>query len=122
MKRITHPAGTFITGSAVADAILRDAARAVAFGTSATLDVPVLEANGTKSTRTLFLSPASQFEVADVDGAFADEDAQFPVPTSRPVVDLGDGSPAPTPEELERDAREFNRVAEELENGTGSDR
>ena len=100
MKRMTWAGGSIITGSATAAAILDYAVQSTQNGTSAAVDIPVLEANGTVATHTVLIGPNIQVDVTDVDGSSSDldEDTAFPIPdfpvipsqTLRPVTEAAD--------------------------------
>jgi len=114
MKSITFASGTLITGAAVAAALLDFVSKMSAATNAATVDIPVLEANGTISTHTLVLSSAIQFEVADADGASNpfDEDELFPVPEFPPVDMMVALVP---PETASEDAANFNKAIADLD-------
>lgn len=118
MKRITFPGGSIVTGAAVADAILAYVTEMAHNANSVTLDVPVLEPNGKVSTHTLLVGPASQLDVADVDGMAAEEEAErFPAPEFPPP-----GMVAVVPSEQvqgdrEDDAEAFDKAVADLDRG-----
>jgi len=115
MKSITFASGTLITGSAVASALLDFVSKMSAANNSATVDIPVLEANGTIATHTIVLSSAIQFDVTDADGASNpfDEDERFPVPEFPPLDMMIALTP---PDTAEEDASNFNRAIADLDN------
>jgi hypothetical protein len=85
---------------------------------SVTVDVTVLEENGETSVHTLLLSPASQFDVADVGGISEnDETARFPVPALPHVGILGS---VEANGDASRTAEDFNQLMSEIDNGLGA--
>lgn len=121
MKRITFSGGSLVTGNAIAEAIL-DYTTAVADAeNSVTVDITVLEDNGETSIHTLLLSPSAQFDVADVGGpSAADEAARFPVPEFPQVgvkglVETGD-RPSQAADEVDAIMRDIDN---HLENDNG---
>jgi hypothetical protein len=80
VKRINYDGQTLVSGTAVAVALV-DYAHAVArMNSSMTIEIPVLEDNGTIIPHTLLLTAATSLETFDIDGDTADEASRFPVP------------------------------------------
>lgn len=100
MKEIIYAGGTFLTGDAIADALL-DAAAALAEAQLAEpVDIPVVDADGNRDTTSLLLGPASQIVTrhAPSDGAeLVDEHTLVKldrlVARLRPVAGPDDGEP-----------------------------
>lgn len=117
MKRITYSGGSIVTGNAITAALLEYTTTVADAENSVTVDITVLEENGETSVHTLLLSPASQFDVADVGGISAEEEAaRFPVP-EMPQVGIvgkveGDGRGS-------RSAEQFDAFMEEIDEGLG---
>ncbi|AWB87620.1 hypothetical protein C3E77_14055 [Mycetocola zhujimingii] len=117
MKRITHSGGSFVTGNAITAALLEYTTTVADAEHSVTVDITVLEEHGETSVHTILLSQASQFDVADVGGITAEEEARrFPVPEMpqvgiRGTVEEGTGAA--------RTAEDFNHVMDELDAGLG---
>jgi hypothetical protein len=81
MQRIMYDGTSLVTSELVAAAVMSFATDVVRLGTSAAVEVPVLESNGTVLTHTILLGPATQLEVVDIDGeASAIDEAEFPMP------------------------------------------
>jgi hypothetical protein len=117
MKRITYSGGSIVTGNAITAALLEYTTTVADAENSVTVEITVLEENGETSVHTLLLSPASQFDVADVGGITEEEEARrFPVPTmpqigiSGVVEDNGDA---------ERTAKDFDKFMREIDDGLG---
>jgi hypothetical protein len=117
MKRITFSGGSIVTGNAITDALLQYTTNVADAENSVTVEVTVLEENGETSVHTLLLSPASQFDVADVGGISEEEEAiRFPVP-DLPMV--GIAGAVETNGDARATALDFNRVSAEIEEGLG---
>ena len=80
MKRLNYDGQSLVTGTAVAQAIIEYAGNVARMGTSMTVEIPVLEANGTIGRHALLLNQATALETFDVDGDLEDESNRFPVP------------------------------------------
>ena len=128
MKRITYAGGSIVTSAAVADAILEFSMRLDYNAHSVSVEVPVLEANGTTSVHTLLLSPSGQFDVSDIgtgevgmsaaDGMSAkDEAARFPVPT---LPDTSIVAVVPHSKQEDEDAKAFDKAVAELDSDLDS--
>jgi hypothetical protein len=113
MKSITFASGTIVTGSAVAEALVDYVAGMSASGASTSIEIPVLEANGTVAVHTIVLGAAVQFDIADIDGVVseADEEARFPVPE---MPDVNMVAVIPT-DENDADAENFNRAIADMD-------
>ena len=86
MRQITYNGERMITGTEVADAVVRYVTHVAAMAAAVAVGVPVLEANGTVQAHTLILSASTQLEVVDVDGIVGqDEGVRFSVPEFPPV-------------------------------------
>jgi hypothetical protein len=84
---------------------------------SVTVDITVLEENGETSVHTLLLSPASQFDVADVGGMSDEEEAQrFPVPV---MPQIGISGTVETTDDARRTAEDINDIMREIDDGLG---
>lgn len=117
MKRITYSGGSIVTSDAATAALLEYATAVSGAENSATIEITVLEESGETSVHTLLFSPASQFDVADVDGMTAEEEARrFPVPEMPQVGVAGlveqDGDAG-------RAARDIDAMMNELDEGLG---
>ncbi|OUE23116.1 hypothetical protein [Clavibacter michiganensis] len=112
MKRITFSGGSIVTSDAITKALLDYTTSVADAENSVTVDITVLEMNGDTSVHTLLLSPASQFDVADVGGISDKESDRFPVPDLPPVgisagVEVG-------PEAADR-AAEIDRIMADID-------
>jgi hypothetical protein len=117
MKRITYGGGSIVTGNAITAALLEYTTTVADAENSVTVDITVLEENGDTSVHTLLLSPASQFDVADVGGMSAlEESERFPVP-ELPAV--GITGTAETSGEAASTADDINRIMAEIDEGLG---
>jgi hypothetical protein len=117
MKRITYSGGSIVTGNAITAALLRYTTTVADAENSVTVDVTVLEENGETSVHTLLLSPASQFDVADVGGITEEEEARrFPVP-EMPMI--GITGMVETNGDARETAKDFDRFTQEIEDGLG---
>jgi len=117
MKRITYSGGSLVTGNAITAALLKYTTTVADAANSVTVDITVLEENGETSVHTLLLSPASQFDVADVGGIGEGEEARrFPVP-ELPVI--GISATVETNGDAGDTARDFNRMSDEIDEGLG---
>ena len=118
MKRISYAGGSIITGAAVAAALLEYSTGVAGDATNVSVDVPVLEENGTTTIHTILLGPSSQFDVSDVDGQTPDLDEaeRFPVPALPSVVTTGSVATAVAPSaEREASARDFDDAVAHIE-------
>jgi len=117
MKRITFSGGSIVTGNAITAALLDYTTTVADAENSVTVDITVLEENGETSVHTLLLSPASQFDVADVGGIGEEEEARrFPVPVMPQVGIAGQVDASP---DAAHTARDFNKVMDEIDEGLG---
>jgi hypothetical protein len=117
MKRITYSGGSIVTGNAITAALLDYTTTVADAENSVTVDVTVLEENGETSVHTLLLSPASQFDVADVGGITEEEEARrFPVPVMPQVGIIGT---VETNGDASRTADDINRIMTEIDDGLG---
>ena len=115
MKRITFASGSLITGGAVAAALLDFVSQMSGSTNAATVEIPVLEENGTITTHTIVLSSSIQFEVADIDGeaGVINEDESFPLPVF-PEIDTM-VAVAPSQDAID-DADSVNRAIADIDN------
>jgi hypothetical protein len=117
MKRITYSGGSIVTGNAITAALLEYTTSVADAENSVTVDITVLEENGETSVHTLLLSPASQFDVADVGGISAEEEARrFPVPE---LPQIGIAGTVESNGDAERTAADFDRVMQQIDDGLG---
>lgn len=117
MKRITYSGGSIVTGNAITAALLDYTTTVADAENSVTVDITVLEENGDTSVHTLLLSPASQFDVADVGGITVDEEARrFPVPK---MPQVGIRGTVETDAHAGQTADDFNNIMSEIDNGLG---
>ncbi|MGO4535063.1 hypothetical protein [Leifsonia sp. 2MCAF36] len=117
MKRITFSGGSIVTGNAITAALLDYTTTVADAESSVTVDITVLEENGETSIHTLLLSPASQFDVADVGGLTEEEEAiRFPVPD---LPRTGISGVVETGGHAGRTADDFNQVMAEIDDGLG---
>ncbi len=115
MKRITFPGGSIVTGSAVADALLTYVTELAHDANSVSVEIPVLEANGAISTHTLLIGPASQLDIADVNGLPTDEEIEkFPVPSFPQVGMVAVLPSGPERGQREREADAFDQAVAEI--------
>lgn len=117
MKRITYSGGSIVTGNAITAALLAYTTTVADAANSVTVDVTVLEENGETSVHTLLLSPASQFDVADVGGMSEEDEAKrFPVPVM-PMIGIT-GS-VETNGNARETASDFDLMSYAIEDGLG---
>lgn len=117
MKRITYSGGSIVTGNAITAALLEYTTTVADAENSVTVDITVLEENGETSVHTLLLSPASQFDVADVGGITEEEEARrFPVPE---LPQIGISGDVESSADAGRTAKDFNSIMGEIDNGLG---
>ena len=117
MKRITYSGGSIVTGNAITSALLEYTTTVADAENSVTIDITVLEENGETSVHTLLLSPASQFDVADVGGISEEEESRrFPVPEMPQIGIVGSVEASP---DAQRTANDFNDVMSDIDNGLG---
>jgi hypothetical protein len=117
MKRITYSGGSIVTGNAITAALLAYTTTVADAANSVTIDLTVLEENGETSVHTFLLSPASQFDVADVGGMSEEEEAKhFPVPVM-PMIGIA-GS-VETNGDAADGARAFDLMSSAIEEGLG---
>lgn len=117
MKRITYSGGSIVTGNAITEALLKYTTTVADAENSVTVDITVLEENGETSVHTLLLSPASQFDVADVGGITEEEEAKrFPVPL---MPQIGISGTVENNAERERTAEDVDKVMREIDDGLG---
>lgn len=117
MKRITFSGGSIVTGNAITAALLDYTTTVSDAENSVTVDITVLEENGETSVHTLLLSPASQFDVADVGGISEEEGARrFPVPE---MPRIGISANTERNGNAARTAEDFNLVMREIDEGLG---
>lgn len=117
MKRITFSGGTLVTSDAITAALLEYTTTVTDIENSVTVEVTVLEDNGETSVHTLLLSPASQFDVADVRGISADEEARrFPVPV---MPQIGIVGTVESGGDAARTAADFDKFSNEIDDGLG---
>jgi hypothetical protein len=117
MKRITYAGGSIVTGNAVTAALLAYTTTVADAENSVTVDITVLEENGETSVHTLLLSPASQFDVADVGGITAEEEAKrFPVPE---LPQVGISGTVESSGDARRTANDFDQMMGAIDEGLG---
>lgn len=123
MKRITYGGGSIVTGSAVAAALLEYATQISSNANSATVDIPVLEDDGTTSIHTLLVGPTTQFDVTDAEGiSVPDEAASFPAP-ELPVLGMTALTRSAAAESgATSDAEAFDQAVDDLEEGLAEGR
>jgi hypothetical protein len=117
MKRITYSGGSIVTGNAITAALLEYTTTVADAENSVTVDITVLEENGETSVHTLLLSPASQFDVADVGGMTDVEEAErFPVPV---MPQVGISGTVETTDDARSTAADINDIMREIDDGLG---
>ena len=117
MKRITYSGGSIVTGNAITAALLEYTTTVADAEHSVTVDIPVLEANGEITIHEFLLSQASQFDVADVGGVSAEEEAKrFPVPE---MPQVGIRGTVETTSDASDTADDFNSIMDEIDAGLG---
>ncbi|MBT2501672.1 hypothetical protein [Curtobacterium sp. ISL-83] len=118
MKRITFSGGSIVTGNAITAALMEHTTTVANAEHSVTVEIPVLEENGAISTHTLLLSPASQFDIADVGGISEEEEAErFPVPDMPTVGVIAN---VESDDDARSAAEDFNRMSAEIDEGLGA--
>jgi hypothetical protein len=80
VKRMNYDGQTLVTGTRVANALVEYAKAVARMESSATVEIPALEDNGTIARHTLLLTAATSLETFDLDGDTDDEDERFRVP------------------------------------------
>jgi hypothetical protein len=119
MKRITYSGGSIVTGNAITAALLDYTTSVADAENSVTVEITVLEENGETSVHTLLLSPASQFDVADVGGITEEQEAErFPVPT---MPQVGIRGRTEHNGDAHRTARDVDRMIDDIDDGLGRD-
>jgi len=98
MKRIHYDGQSMVTGSEVATALATYAESVARMGASSTVQIPVLEENGSVLTHSLLLTAATALETFDIDGEPTDESERFPVPKFAPI---GGAAAAITTDEID---------------------
>jgi hypothetical protein len=117
MKRITWSGGSIVTSNAITAALLEYTTTVADAENSVTVDVTVLEENGETSVHTILLSPASQFDVADVGGVSTEDEAtRFPLPELPQVGIVGT---VESSNDASRTAKDFDEVMAEIDEGLG---
>ncbi|GGE97664.1 hypothetical protein [Mycetocola zhadangensis] len=117
MKRITYSGGSIVTGNAITAALLQYTTTVADAENSVTVNIPVLEANGEVTVHEFLLSQASQFDVADVGGVSAEEEAaRFPVPD---MPQVGIHGMVEQSADAGNTADDFNAVMHEIDAGLG---
>ncbi|TFC35556.1 hypothetical protein E3T34_08555 [Cryobacterium sp. TMT1-62] len=120
MKRITYIGGSIVTSNSITSALLDYVTSVADSDNSVAVDVTVLDENDETSVHTLTLSPTSQFDVVDVDVegmTEEDEATRFPLP-EMPMI--GITGTVETTGDAGQTAKDFNLVANEIDNGLGS--
>lgn len=119
MKRITYSGGSIVTGNAITEALLKYTTSVADAENSVTVEITVLEENGETSAHTLLLNLASQFDVADVGGITAEQEAErFPVPVMPQIGILGRTEDSG---DAGRTARGFDDMMNAIDDGLGQD-
>lgn len=120
MKRMKFAGGSIITGGVVADSLLEYATKLSGSLASVSVEIPVLETDGSTSMHTLLIGPASQFDVEDVAPSEAvvslsgeDELSMFPAPALPAIGDVATAEPSAGAEE---DAERFNQAVADINN------
>jgi len=75
VKKIIYAGETFMTGDAIADAVLRVSKALAQNADAETVEIPTLRADGTQVTATLLVGPSSQIvaqDAPDVPGEIVD--------------------------------------------------
>jgi hypothetical protein len=117
MKRITYSGGSIVTGNAITAALLQYTTTVADAENSVTVNIPVLEENGEVAVHEFLLSQASQFDVADVGGVSAEEEAKrFPVPE---MPQVGIHGTVEEGGDAGRTADDFNAVMNDIDAGLG---
>ena len=113
MKSITFASGTIVTGSAVAESLVDYVSGMSGSVTSASIEIPVQEDDGSVAVHTIVLGSAVQFDIADIDGGEPDDDekARFPVPE---MPDVNMVAVIPT-DEVDLEADNFNRAIADMD-------
>jgi hypothetical protein len=107
MKRVNYDGQTLVTGDAVAEALARYSMAVTRMEAGTTVEVPVLEPDGSIRKHTLLLTTATSLEVEPFERAPEPADTElelrrFPVPEFEPVG--GKGVPvAPEEEDIRPD-------------------
>lgn len=113
MKRMKFAGGSIITGGVVADSLLDYATKLSGSLASVSVDVPVLETDGSTTIHTLLIGPTSQFDVEEV-AIFSEEEelAMFPVPV---LPKIGVVADVESLADAEEDAAQFNAAVAEID-------
>lgn len=78
MDRVSYVGESLLTGTAIAQALLDYAQALAEVGSSGTVEIPVLDANGNAASARLLVGPASQLVITTIDTALAEiEDAEL---------------------------------------------
>ena len=113
MKSITLASGTLVTCDDVAASLLDYMARVSPTAKSVSVDIPVLETDGSVSTHTIVLNAAVSLDVANAGDEAGDETERFPVP-SFPIADDAMIAVIPT-QYANDDADDYNRASAEID-------
>lgn len=113
MKIISFGGGSLTTGDAVAASLLECMSRLSPSSNSVSVDIPVLEADGTVGTHTIVLSAAVVLDVVKADDYTQGEEAErFPAPA---IPDADDVMVAVIPSDgADEGADNFNNAIAEI--------
>jgi hypothetical protein len=117
MKRITYSGGSIVTGNAITAALLEYTTTVPDGEKNVTVEITALEDSGETSLHTILLGPATQLDVADVDGMSEEDEARrFPVPE---MPQVGITGTVEANDDARRTANDVDRVMAEIDEGLG---
>ncbi|WP_345801996.1 hypothetical protein AAIB33_02500 [Microbacterium sp. AZCO] len=67
MKRIVYAGGEYLTGDAIADALLDYSEALAEAGSASHIEIPIVDAHGVRERATFLVGPSSQIVTSDVD-------------------------------------------------------
>lgn len=117
MKRISYSGGSIVTGNAITAALLKYTTTVPDGEKNVTVEITALEDSGETSLHTILLGPATQLDVADVDGMSEEDEARrFPVPE---MPQVGITGTVEANDDARRTANDVDRVMAEIDEGLG---
>ena len=107
MDRIHYAGNSVLTGSAIAEALLEYAEALAKAGTSATVDIPTREEDGSLGRSKLLIGPASQLISDEEDSDYDEVIDEDLVASFRAETANYTSAPAPEPFDEESEAQGF---------------